>query len=303
MADRLRLGPASCDAQVMKKHGLVIYLGAWLVLFLFSVDWSAVYQLCTGTWELTVLASLAREAVGALDIGSAVALAGFAAFAYHQARKDEDSITLILTYPNGQREEISDAFEREHFNRGELQGLLRANNSGATYQISHLNTDVFRKDLRRVQRGETAEIVIPLNPGDTYAKINKAWDATGTPVFLNWSNQPLASWSETQKNAAQDLVPEGALTDVAFPRVDPAAPESEIQKQAAQEFEALSDQLHSLKQNPVGALVAGEPAMSVHLVRHLQAHQVPCYVATTTKSSNETADEFTFVQFRPWPKL
>jgi hypothetical protein len=118
--------------------------------------------------------------------------------------------------------------------------------------------------------------------------------------FLNISNHPSDKWTPEQVEAAKSLG--GLPSDVKFPHVDPQWSTEEVQNVAKKLVMSLD------LVEVAGAMVAGEPLMTLCIVRNLQAIGVRCFSATTERSVVEGKDgvktsKFNFVRFREWPTL
>lgn len=104
-------------------------------------------------------------------------------------------------------------------------------------------------------------------------------------VFLNLSNHPVATWPETQREAARSLAL-GEPSDLpgGMPPVDPRADRDDITR--------LADQVahRALAMEPRGAFVAGEFTLTVALVRALQSRGVRCFSATSERIVEEVID-------------
>ncbi len=113
-------------------------------------------------------------------------------------------------------------------------------------------------------------------------------------MFLNLSNHPTTSWSETQLAAAG-----GKVIDLQFPQVAPDGDEEYIE-QLAQEYYDKIVQMKDIKT----VHIMGEMNFTYSLVNKLKANGIKC-VASTTK--RETVEEngvkiskFNFVRFREY---
>ena len=124
-------------------------------------------------------------------------------------------------------------------------------------------------------------------------------------VFLNLSNHPSSGWSDSQHEAVQALCKGAQVIDVPFPHVEPTWSSVEVDEEAQRFASSLREDLVQAGQRPLGAMVSGEPILSVSLVL-LQTADVDCYCATTKRVSETDAQGvkrsiFTFVRFRQWP--
>ena len=268
-----------------------------------------------------------RNLVAALDVGSAVALASLAAYAYYQARQHQDWVDVVLVDEASKTlDTIDKALQREDLTRGEVGGILRSYHGPGSFQVVYLNSDAYRAQLRAAKDGGSRCIKIKLSADDALGALISADATQGTEsqgeikgeikgeghfegcesVFLNLSNHPSATWSSAQRDAAGALAPESALLDYPFPHVDPSHALDAVSALSESTWAALTSTLNAAGQRPVAAMVAGEPVLCLGLVQRLQSSGVPCYCATTRRET-EVSDEgvktsqFHFVRFRRWP--
>lgn len=279
-----------------KKTIIIIYLSLWTSLALMAwFDQSTIGKL-----------------VASLDIGSAVALATLAAYAYYQARKDDDFITLIFEDSDGNRlDKLLTAVRRDECSRSELAGVLRAYNSGEMFKIASLNSNEYREQLRAVKAGKTDTIVIKLNLGDHLASLivpstSETLPSNHIPVFLNISNHPSTTWSETQLEASKLIDSKAQIVDFPFPLVDPTWSTIEVKEAAKHTWNQIQALLNTRDQKVIAAMIAGEPIMCSYLVGLLKHVEIKCYSATTTREvqmdeNGVKQSTFTFVRFREWP--
>jgi CRISPR-associated DxTHG motif protein len=128
-----------------------------------------------------------------------------------------------------------------------------------------------------------------------------------TPIFLNLSNHPVSSWSETQIAAARCLG-FGEPTEFAeeMPVVAPTA--------TADETDALAQSLvtKAVAQQAGAAFVATDFTLTFALVQRLQCAGIRCFAATTQRevserlkpdASVERTSTFRFVAWREYPRL
>lgn len=113
-------------------------------------------------------------------------------------------------------------------------------------------------------------------------------------IFINLSNHPSTSWSESQLAAAG-----GKVTDLSFPQIDPDGDEAYIE-QLANEYYNKIKAIHGV----TAVHLMGEMNFTFALVTKLKAEGIKC-VASTTK--RETVEEngvkiskFNFVRFRSY---
>ena len=282
-----------------------LYLTAWATLTYFSVE--------PGTVRGLDMDSI-RNLVAALDVGSAVALASLAAYAYFQARQDEDWIDVVFVDDEGRKlDQIDKALQREDLTRGEVSGILRSYHGPGSFKVAYLNTDAYRAHLRSIKDGSSRQLQIKVHTGDVLGDLRShpepppIWPGTDE-VFLNLSNHASTTWSSEQLEAARALAPEAKLVDIAFTQVNPSYSTPEVMTLAESCWNELKSTLIDASQRPVGAMVAGEPTLCLALVQRLQRAGVTCYCATTRRESQVSAEgiktsQFTFVRFRRWPEV
>lgn len=118
-------------------------------------------------------------------------------------------------------------------------------------------------------------------------------------IFLNISNHPLAFWSDSQRQAAEELAER--IVDIPFPQVPP--------EDGPEAIEILAQELYDrLPADARHALVAGEFCLTVSLVRRLQARGVCCYSTTNVRDTDHQGEgikvsRFRFVRFRAYPNI
>jgi hypothetical protein len=288
-----------------KKYIAWFYLFVALACFTGVMDWSALTHEFShegGSYKKAL-----EQFIGALDAGSAVALAVLAYIAYQEMRHDDDWITVVIQYPDGRDPlKVDNAFQREDCSRSELQGILGAVHGSGRYEIAYMSSAEFRAEIKRVKTSTVQELIIPLAVGDLLRdRVEAPPIADERPLaFWNISNHPAERWSEAQKQAALELAPEAELVDVSFPSVSPEWNEDEVEREAKKIIEGWRDALAGERRVSC-AMVAGEPTMCTHLVRELQTLGVACYSATTERiveeSEGEKRSRFNFVRFRAWP--
>jgi hypothetical protein len=288
-----------------KKNIAWLYLLVAFLCFLGVADWNTIIHELShdgGSYKRAL-----EQVIGALDAGSAVALASLAYLAYQEMRHDDDWITVVIQYPDGREPlKVDNAFQREECSRSELQGILGGVHGSGRYEIAYMSSAELRAEIKRVKTSTAQELIIPLQVGDFLReRIEPISVADDRPLaFWNISNHPIEGWSEAQKQAALELAPEAELVDVAFPSVSPEWGEKEVVQEAKKVAEGWKSALAGERRVSC-AMVAGEPTMCVLLVRELQALGVSCYNATTERvvaeSEGEKRSRFTFVRFRAWP--
>lgn len=289
-----------------KKKIFWVYLGAWAILSCLADDWSAIgHLLSAGEYKEAL-----QKLTGALDVGSAVALAILAVLAYRGAQRDDDWITVVVRYPDGREKSISDAFQREECSRSEVSGLLGAIHGSGRYNVEYLRSHRLIEDIKRIKSSNEMVLIIPISQQDDFDKNNIAQtivDDVRPLAFWNLSNHPIdQTWSPRQIEAAQHIAPDGLLIDIPFPEVDPSWSRKEVDMQAQHFVKDLAKRAEG-EQRVVGAMVAGEPVMCQTLVRGLEAQGIPCYSATTRRDTIQEGEEkrsrFEFVQFRAFTEL
>lgn len=285
-----------------KKHVFWTYLGLWLCLFISALEGDK-FMVALNAHELKQVLEIV---VGALDIGSAVAVALLAVFAYHGAQRDDDWITVVVRYPDEREPDvIKDAFQREECSRSEVSGLLGAIHGPGRYTVAYLRSDQLIQDIKRIKSSDELELVIPILESDTFGepepKVANVPDERPL-AFWNISNHPVAEhWSERQIEEARVIAPNAELIDIPFPQVDPTWSFVEVQKQAESLVNAMKIKSEG-EHRVAGAMVAGEPIMCQAIVRGLEKLGIPCFSATTrreaTQEGSEKRSRFAFVRFR-----
>ena len=281
-----------------RKVTLIVYAILWLTLTWFAWDDKSKIGI-----------ALAR-----LDVGSAVALALLAGYAFFEARKGDDFISITIQDRQGLTlDKIDTAVQRDHCSRSEIAGVLRSYHGDQSnyYKIKYLNSPEYREQLRQVMNGKTDQLVIKLHAGDSLASLMKE-EATlgetlpneGDMIFLNLSNHPIKEWEDEQVTAAHLLGQHDRLVDLAFPHVNPALSKQEVLDLAHGFWRNASAEFKQNGQTPKHALVAGEPIMCFALVQLLKKQGIECYAATTKRDSHYEGEhkvsKFRFVRFRAW---
>lgn len=119
-------------------------------------------------------------------------------------------------------------------------------------------------------------------------------------VFINFSNHPSSKWSKEQIDAALKY---GALVDVEFPKVNPAATEEDIK--------VLGDECVKkiLSLSPNIVMCQGEFTLTYYVVDRLKENGVQCVSACSERVAEEHKAEdgtlikssiFKFVSFRSY---
>ncbi|HZU89409.1 MAG TPA: TM1812 family CRISPR-associated protein [Stellaceae bacterium] len=124
-------------------------------------------------------------------------------------------------------------------------------------------------------------------------------EAGATPIFVNLSNHPSASWSAAQREAARKFAPE--IRDWPFPAVPPETSTAEIVDLA----DRLATQLLAEVPGVTHVMLQGEFTFAHALVRRLQQCGIVCLAATTRREVLEDrgavkTTRFAFVRFREY---
>lgn len=285
-----------------KKHVFWSYLALWLFLFLSALECDNVLNAI----KTSELKQALEIVVGALDIGSAVAVALLAVFAYYGAQRDDDWITVVVRYPDGREPDvIKDAFQREECSRSEVSGLLGALHGPGRYTVAYLRSDQLIKDIKRIKSSDELELIIQIGEADTFGepKPRVPNEPDERPLaFWNISNHPIAeNWCDRQVEAARLIAPNAELIDIPFPQVDPHWSRADVYKQAEELLNTLKTNREG-ERRVAGAMVAGEPVMCQAIVRELEMLDIPCFSATTRREVSQEGSEkrsrFVFVRFR-----
>ena len=118
-------------------------------------------------------------------------------------------------------------------------------------------------------------------------------------MFINFTNHPSPSWSETQLTAAQS---HGKVVDIPFPNIDPNSTNEDILTLAqdyAQRIAAMS---------PKAVLCQGEFVFAFAIVTELKKRGISIVAACSQRCSIEHTDgkvtkkvtEFRFIQLREY---
>lgn len=118
--------------------------------------------------------------------------------------------------------------------------------------------------------------------------------------FINFSNHPSERWSEEQKQAAQELAPDGVIVDVPFPQVAADADEAEIEELAEEYLDTIE------KQSPAAVMCQGEFGLCYAMIRRLKEKGIRVVYSCTDRRAVERITEngvekvsiFQFVKFR-----
>lgn len=120
-----------------------------------------------------------------------------------------------------------------------------------------------------------------------------------SPYFLNLTNHPQETWSESQRGAALEMAPR--IVDMPFPSVDPRLSTAEVERRA-------TEIVDEIEPGCTHALVMGELTFTVALVRRMQALGIDCLATTgprlvETREDGSRISRFQFTAFRPYPTL
>jgi hypothetical protein len=123
-------------------------------------------------------------------------------------------------------------------------------------------------------------------------------------MLLNLSNHPLSKWTQEQRAAA--LHQFGAIEDVPFPQLDPAASLNDIQK-IVSEFVTTCVQRLEHEPPPNAIHLMGEFTFTYQFVKEMEQRGILCVASTTERIVTEDPEDptkktttFRFVQFRPY---
>ena len=123
-------------------------------------------------------------------------------------------------------------------------------------------------------------------------------------LFINVSNHPSSTWSESQRNAAQKF---GEIIDVTFPAVDPNCDERQINELSESGVNSIDLLMHYHKvdENSTTISVVGEFSLTVNLVNMLHRiyPNMRIVVATSERNTILNPDgtktiKFEFCKFR-----
>lgn len=121
-------------------------------------------------------------------------------------------------------------------------------------------------------------------------------------MLLNLSNHPLSKWSREQRAAAEQQF--GAIEDVPFPQLDPAASLNDIQVIVDDYVNKCLRRLeHETPPNAIHLM--GEFTFTYLFVKEMQKRGILCVASTTKRLVTDNPDGskttiFQFVQFRPY---
>ncbi len=153
---------------------------------------------------------------------------------------------------------------------------------------------------------DLTDIVDFISKSDFSVKDRQNQDTKSDYIFINLSNHLIDSWSNKQRQEAQNLNL-GQPTDLpgGMPIVSPDISPEEVSIMAKEIFDRV------LTLNVKGAFVAGEPTLSYALVSLLTSKGIRCFAATTARETVETSNPdgsvnrsavFKFVKWREYIK-
>lgn len=156
-------------------------------------------------------------------------------------------------------------------------------------------TIYLKKEILNVKKGAVYEFldngILNTFPEEEKEKEKKS-------LFLNYSNHPITSWSEDQKEAIKKQFECKNFEDIPFANVDPNASESDISKLAKEELKKILDK------NPKVVHIIGETTLTWRLIYELKLKNIKCVASTTERNVIEEGDikisEFKFVKFRKY---
>ena len=111
-------------------------------------------------------------------------------------------------------------------------------------------------------------------------------------TIVNFSNHPLASWSEEQRAEACRLAGTDMFKDIAFPMVSPQMTSEEI-RQMAESYVA-----EVLSLSPALVMCQGEFTLCYNIVRLLKEAGVKVVAACSNRMVTETPDGKKIVTFK-----
>lgn len=118
-------------------------------------------------------------------------------------------------------------------------------------------------------------------------------------VFINFTNHPIAQWSEEQLRAAEQI---GELMEIPFPLVSPEATAEEVGKMADEQVKGI---VRMADGHSATVHIAGEHTLTFAIVTRLRAKGIKCVASTTYRSTVQLPDgteirDFNFIQFREY---
>lgn len=127
-------------------------------------------------------------------------------------------------------------------------------------------------------------------------------DIPPTPVLANLSNHPMSEWPDAMRDHVKSRWGDVQVQDLAFPHVPSHLFDPE-------ELEALvSKTLARVPASTTHAIVAGEPVVTMWLVRDLQRRGIECFAAASERTTASLPDgriarQFQFSGLRRYPPL
>lgn len=120
-------------------------------------------------------------------------------------------------------------------------------------------------------------------------------------MFVNFSNHPIAGWSEAQQAAAKEY---GVSIDIPFPSVAPELESEAIGELAVCYSGKILEQIGSNQATAV-VHVMGEMTLAHAVIHLLRRAGITCVSATSERMVRETNQgvkeiTFRFVRFRPY---
>ena len=124
-------------------------------------------------------------------------------------------------------------------------------------------------------------------------------------MLINLSNHPYKKWSDVQKAKATELF--GAVTDIPFPAVDPAASTAEVVILANEYFNKIVNIFGTKADETLknAVHIQGEFTFVCNLVTLLKKSKINCVASTSDRNvesfeNGKKTINFTFVQFREY---
>ena len=119
-------------------------------------------------------------------------------------------------------------------------------------------------------------------------------------IFINYTNHPIAEWSDEQRSAAKKYAE--TLVDIPFIGIDPDKNEDDIEKIADSELKKI---LKVAEGHDATVHLMGEQTLSFSLIKKLQGLGVRCVASTTKREVKDLGDNkrevtFRFVKFREY---
>jgi len=123
-------------------------------------------------------------------------------------------------------------------------------------------------------------------------------------MFINISNHPSSKWEEKQISIAKEY---GAILDIPFPQIDPAATSEQVKDLAMSYFDEIQNIVKS-DSSPIVVHIMGEMTFVFALVQMLQKQDIECVASTSERLVTEEQNgrkvvQFNFVQFRAYSKF